>query len=119
WPLSGRCVWGPQAVRDRVMMATDDEQLYCLDSNQTLLWNINLPYGPLAGTPLPVGDDEYILASSGGVVWRVKADSGEELAKTETGYPLSTGPVRMGNQLLVGGSDGCLHTIELANAQQP
>ncbi len=107
------------AVGDRVLMATDDDQLYCLDSNQVLVCKVKLPYGRLAGAPLPADDGEYILASAGGVVWRVKADSGAELAKIETGYPLATGPVRLGDQLLVGGSDGCLHTVDLTNAKKP
>ena len=119
WDLSGRCVWGPMAVGDRVLMATDDDQLYCLDSNQVLVCKVKLPYGRLAGAPLPADDGEYILASAGGVVWRVKADSGAELAKIETGYPLATGPVRLGDKLLVGGSDGCLHTVDLTNAKKP
>ena len=109
--LSGRCVWGPRRVGEHVMLWTDDEKLLCLNGNGELLWQIKLPYGPPAGTPLSTGG-HYILAAVGGVVWRVDARSGEELGKIETGRPLGTGPVLLGKQLLLGGRDGSLYQIE-------
>jgi len=110
-PLSGRCVWGPRQVGDHVMLATADDRLYCLDGQQKLLWEIDLPYGPLAGAPVKSGDD-YILAAAGGVIWRVRAATGEETAKTETGCPLGTGPVLLDDRILVSGHDGSLYLVE-------
>lgn len=109
--LSGRCVWGPRRVGGQVILATDDGQLLCLDGSGELRWRVKLPYGPLAGTPLELGD-HYILAATGGVVWRVDAESGKELGKIETGRPLGTGAVLLGRQLLLGGRDGSLYEIE-------
>ncbi len=109
--LSGRCVWGPRRVGEHVMLWTDDEKLLCFNGNGELLWQIKLPYGLPAGTPLAT-DGHYILAAVGGVVWRVDARSGKELGKIETGRPLGTGPVLLGKQLLLGGRDGSLYQIE-------
>ncbi len=109
--LGGRCVWGPRRVGGQVMLSTDDGQLLCLDGSGKLCWRVKLPYGPLAGTPLETGD-HYILAAAAGVVWRVDAESGKELGKIETGRPLGTGAVLLGEQLLLGGRDGSLYEIE-------
>ena len=94
-----------------MLLTTDGGHLLCFDAAGKRLWQSPLPYGPLAGTPLAAGDD-YILAATGGVVWRVAASSGKELGKLDTGLPLATGPVAFGKQLLVGSGDGSLHVIE-------
>ena len=110
-PLGGRCVWGPRRVGGCVMLSTDDDRLLCLDGTGELRWRVQLPYGPLAGAPLEAGE-QYILAAIGGVVWRVEASTGKELGKIDTGRPLGTGPVPLGEQLLLGGRDGSLLEIE-------
>jgi outer membrane protein assembly factor BamB len=110
--LTGRCVWGPAVLNDRVLLATDDNQLLCLDSKGEKLWQIDLAYGPLAGSPLPV-ENGYILASAGGVISRVDAGAGKELGKIETGRSLATGPAALGNQLFVGGADGSIYEVKL------
>jgi hypothetical protein len=110
-PLTGQCVWGPRKVGNHVLLATDDDRIYCLDGQQRLVWDVDLPYGPLAGPPLPSGDD-YILAAASGVIWRVRAATGEETAKSETGCPLGTGPVLLDDRLLVSGHDGTLYLVD-------
>jgi len=110
--LSGRCVWGPRRVDDCVMLATDDDRLLCLGADGKLRWQVELPYGPLAGTPLSA-DGEYILAAVGGVVWRVDAKNGQELGKLDTARPLATGPVPVDSGLLLGGHDGSLYRVEV------
>jgi len=168
-PLGAKPVWGPGRVGDHVLLATDDDQLYCLDAKGEIVWQVPLDYGPLAGTPLPIdavleapkstgtgtaidagkpvywdatnrvvtlaatagakmgttvtaaedGDSHvdvqimhYALAATSGVIWCVDPSTGKELAKVEIGYPLSTGPVQLGRQLLVGGHDGSLYEVE-------
>jgi hypothetical protein len=110
--LSGRCVWGPAALNDRVLVATDDNQLLCLDAKGEKLWQIALEYGPLAGSPLVV-EDGYVLASSSGVIYRIDAKAGKESGKIETGRALATGPTAMGDRLYVGGSDGSIYEVKL------
>ena len=111
-PLGGRCVWGPRRVGDRVLVATDEDRLCCLGADQAVLWRIELPYGPLAGAPLAI-DGEYLLAAASGVLWRIDAATGESAAKPfETGCPLATGPVLLGDRILVGGYDGTLYEFE-------
>ncbi|HID74982.1 MAG TPA: hypothetical protein EYP56_03190, partial [Planctomycetaceae bacterium] len=112
WPLGGRCVWGPRAVAGRVLVATSDLQLHCLDEQKRLLWQITLPYGPLAGAPLAL-DGDYILASTDGVLWRVEGTTGKEKGKVAVEQPLGTGAVRLGDRLVVGGHDGTLYQVPI------
>ncbi|NQT13299.1 MAG: PQQ-binding-like beta-propeller repeat protein, partial [Planctomycetes bacterium] len=111
-PLGAKSVWGPGRVGDHVLLATDDDQLYCLDSAQKIVWQVALPYGRLAGAPLLV-DGQYVLAAANGVIWRVESATGKEVGSVETGYPLATGPVRLGDGLLVGGHDGSLYKVKM------
>ena len=106
----GMPVWGPRGVGRRVFVATEDEQLFAIEGGK-IVWQIGLPYGPMAGPPLPLGD-HYILVSTSGVVWRVNAASGKELAKIETGHPLAAGAVLLGEQLLLSGNDGALYLVK-------
>ncbi|MEE8450643.1 MAG: PQQ-binding-like beta-propeller repeat protein, partial [Thermoguttaceae bacterium] len=110
--LKGRPVWGPGRVGAYVMLATDDNQLYCFDGAGKLVWQTVMAHGPLAGRPLPI-EDGYVAASLSGVVWRIDAKTGEQLGKVETGRPLGCGPVRLGTRLLLGGFDGTLYQIQL------
>ena len=41
----------------------------------------------------------------------MEAATGKELGKIETKEPLAAGPVLVGEQLLVGGHDGCLFIV--------
>jgi outer membrane protein assembly factor BamB len=109
-PLGARSAWGPDRVGDCVLLATDDDQLYCLGAEGKIVWQIPLPYGPLAGRPLAT-DAGYLLVAARGVIWRLDPATGRELAKAETGYPLATGAVPLGDGLLVGGHDGCLYKL--------
>ncbi len=109
--LAGRCVWGPQRVGDRVMLATAGDELLCLDDQGRPVWQVPLPFGSLAGTPLAAGD-HFMMASRSGVVWRVDAADGRPGGKIETGIPLGTGPVARGANLLIGGTDGTLYLLD-------
>ena len=65
----------------------------------------------LAGDPLAVGKS-YILATSDGIILRIDAQTGKQQAKIETNRPLATGPTPYGDNLLIGGHDGCIHQIK-------
>ncbi len=109
WPLRGRCTWGPWAVGDRVVVASN-EQLMCADG-KAQLWQVALPSGPLVGAPLNDGKS-VIVASAKGIVLRLDAGTGKEEAKVDVGLPLGTGPVVVKDQLVVGSYDGSLYQIQ-------
>ena len=99
------------------MLATDDGQMLCLGSDGKVAWQQPLPFGTPVGTPLETAEG-YVLASAAGVVWSAGKADGEPLLrdgqprKIDLGRPLGTGPVLLGNKLLVVQRDGSLHLIE-------
>jgi outer membrane protein assembly factor BamB len=109
--LSGRWAWGPAAVGNYVLLATDDDQLLCFDAKGEKMWQTALSYGPLAGTPLVI-EDGFMLASTGGVIARVDAKAGKELGKVETGRALASGPAAMGGSVFVVGTDGSIYEVK-------
>ena len=109
-PLTARIVWGPRTVGGHVLLTTDDEQLYSIDAEGKVRTG-NLPHGPLAGMPIGV-DDHLLFASTRGVIWKIDAATGEELGSVDVKLPLQTGPVLLGDHLLVGGRDGSLYRVD-------
>ena len=95
-----------------VLLATDDYQLHCFDAAGQRMWHVAMPYGPLAGAPLAVGDRDYLAAAVGGTVWRIDGASGKDLGRVDVGEPLATGPVVLADSIVVGGADGCLHKVK-------
>ncbi|MBM4001568.1 MAG: hypothetical protein FJ297_18880, partial [Planctomycetes bacterium] len=111
-PLQGRVQWGPRRAGDSVLIATDTEGLSAWNAAGERKWTSPTPAGGLAGSPAIVGGD-YLFASQSGVVWRVAAADGKEIARREIGEPLGGGPVVTGNAVLVPGADGTLIQIPL------
>jgi len=112
-PLGARCVWGPAAVGDRVVLATDAGELWCFGDDGKPAWPqpAVLDPGPLAGRPLLAGDG-LLLACASGAVSRIDASTGEETATLDVGRPLGAGPVLLGEQLLLVGHDGTLYLVK-------
>jgi len=110
WTLEGGVAWGPVVSDGKVLVATRGGELLCLDDARKEIWRVPLPYGLLAGAPLS-DDGGYLLATQNGVVYRIAAESGAELAKIEIGEPLAAGPVALGQRLLLTGHDGTLLVV--------
>ncbi|HUY36521.1 MAG TPA: PQQ-binding-like beta-propeller repeat protein [Pirellulales bacterium] len=110
WPLEGGAAWGPFVVAGRVLVATQGGELLCIDDARKEVWRVPLPYGALVGTPLS-DDGGYLLAAMGGVVYRIGAENGAELAQVDIGEPLAAGPVALGRRLLLSGHDGTLLVV--------
>ncbi|MBN1588192.1 MAG: PQQ-binding-like beta-propeller repeat protein, partial [Pirellulales bacterium] len=115
--LDGRVTWGPRVAGQNVFLTTENDQLVCLNSAGEIVWKTPLEHGPLAGPPLPVAND-YLLAYANGVLVHVEGASGKELAKLETGRPLGTGPVLLGENVLLVGNDGTLYVSEQPSNSQ-
>lgn len=108
WPLEGRVVWGPQSVGGLVLVATDRQKLLAFETGQKQRWTSPLSYGPLVGRPLSA-DDNLILASLSGTVWRISAQDGTQSGQVDAGEHLAAGPVAFGgSRLLVGAADGAV-----------
>ncbi|HVW36425.1 MAG TPA: PQQ-binding-like beta-propeller repeat protein, partial [Pirellulales bacterium] len=105
-PLGG-AQWGPARAADRVLVLTHGGELACFDESRQQLWKVAWPHGSLAGAPL-AGKDGYLLATVSGTVFRMAADSGQELGKCDVGEPLGAGPVVIGDRLCLAAHGGAL-----------
>jgi hypothetical protein len=90
-------------------------RLICLDDQGRLLWETALPAdrGALCGEPA-AAEGGFVLASRFGIVWKIRAQSGEEVSQLATGQPLAAGPLAInGTQLVLTGRDATLHVAAL------
>jgi outer membrane protein assembly factor BamB len=91
---------GPEPVGKHILLATDAGDLVCLDSAGKQLWKIALVDGPLAGHPVEVGGD-IVLALKRGLLLRVAAASGKEIARADLSQSLSGDAAVAGSTLLM------------------
>jgi hypothetical protein len=108
-PLGG-AQWGPAQAGERALVLTLGGELACFDDQRQMLWKVAWPHGPLAGVPL-AAKDGYLLAAVSGTVFRVAADSGQELGKCDVGEPLDAGPVAVGDRVCLAAHGGALLVV--------
>jgi outer membrane protein assembly factor BamB len=101
-----------------VLVASDRGRLFCFASGSMHCWTIPLPDGPLSGTPF-VQDQDIVLASVNGTVWRVAGADGKELGRLDLGEPVAVGPVPFSGLWLASGSDGTVYGFALAEPVTP
>lgn len=111
WPLGSRCVWGPCTVGKRVLVASAGGKLLCLDDQAKLAWQVELSAGRPVGRAMEAAG-AYLLAFERGLVLKIDAASGKQVAKLEVGRPLASGPVALGGRLFVGSADGTLYEVK-------
>jgi len=111
-----RVTWGPVRLGDAVFAVTDGTKLRCYDASRQARWETpGVAHGRPAGKPLLVGND-LVFASLDGWIWRVSAQTGQELAQDKLDEPLGAGPVAFGTRLLLCGNDGSLHVVPMPAA---
>ena len=115
WELDGRVVWGPLQSGNAVLVFTNTDELICFTGGGQQKWKVNCDYGQPVGLPLLIEGD-YILASRGGLVWRIAGKTGQDLGHFDIEEPLGSGPVRFGPEnLLLAGHDGTVYTVATSN----
>jgi outer membrane protein assembly factor BamB len=100
WRAAGSLLLG--ASTDSTLVALRAEDL-------TTVWRARLD-APLFAAPTIEGDTAFV-ASRVGTIYRVSIASGEATRIAALGWPLTSGPVRLGNLLLVGGADGTVRAL--------
>ena len=103
--------WGPERIGPHVLVVTKADDLLCIAADGGVAWRSALPYGPLAGRPIVLGE-AVVLASRQGVIWSVDRRTGEPRGQADLRQPLATGPVPFGQRLVVGGYDGTLLVVD-------
>lgn len=108
--LGGRVTWGPFAVGDGVLLATESDELILLNESGAVAWRQPLAHGKLGGRPLVDGETAYLVHLAGGLS-SVAVGDGSEGAYLDLGQPATAGPVAFGPRLIVVSSDGTLLVV--------
>ena len=109
--LGGRVVWGPFAVGEGVLLATDANELLLVGVDGAVKWRQPLPHGKIGGEPLIVDGQAYLLHAVG--VSKLALTDGAEAGFVEIGQTLSAGPVPFAGRLVVAASDGTLLVVDV------
>ena len=110
-PLSGRVRYGPVSAAGLVFLA-DEEHLHAFEPGGKVRWSQPLAHGLPALAPLAV-DGDFIVVTRSGAVVHLAADSGQETAIRQIGQPAGGAAVVIGDDIVVAGADGALHTLPL------
>ncbi len=108
--LQGSVVWGPYAVGEIALVQTSADGLVALDSAGNRRWQCPLADGTLVGQP--ISDVEaLIVADNRGHVRKIQMMDGSIAGEIDIGQPLSAGPLLIGEQLVLPGSEGVLYSL--------
>lgn len=107
--LDSHVHWGPIQFGDALLVATNS-QLVCVERDGKMRWRVALEFGPPVGTPVS-DQDQLLLGTAGGTVWRLDLSSGKTLGTSDAGEPLNSGPVVFANKILVAGKSGSLIVV--------
>jgi outer membrane protein assembly factor BamB len=110
--LTGRLRWGPFAVGDSLVVATQPGSIRALDSTLQELWTLDCGNEQPIGPPAVMGND-MLIASTSGSIWRIKKSSGEIIKKYELHQPLGAGPELAGGRLAIRAADGAVLFLKL------
>lgn len=112
-PLEGRVEAGPFAVGGIVLVAAEPDGLVCLGGDGRVRWQQPPENGFLAGPPLALPEGDLLVAYQSGVVCRLDAATGKQLARHEIGEPLAGPACLWKSKVYLSGSDGAVHRISI------
>ena len=112
-PLQGRVAAGPYAVGGLAFVEAEPDGLVCVESTGKVRWRQPLPHGPIAGPVLATSNGDLLLIHQSGIVARVDATTGKELAQHVVGEPLGGAACLLGEHVFLAGTDGTVHKISL------
>jgi len=115
--LQGRVQAGPFAVGGLVFVAAEPDGLVCVEASGKVRWRQLLVHGPVAGPLLATPGADLLLIYQSGIVARLDATTGQEVARHDVGQPLGGAGCLLGEHLFVAGSDGTVHRISLPARQ--
>ena len=110
WELTGRVIWGPHRVEDRLLLLTDRGMVICHEANLEVAWESMIKSRHLAGRP--VGHEgDFIFVSLAGSVWRMDGQTGDVVATLSVQEPVIGSPVVFSDRLWLSGADGTIHVV--------
>ena len=110
WELTGRVIWGPHRVENRLLLLTDRGKVICHEDNLDVAWESTIKSRQLAGRP--VGHEgDFIFVSLAGSIWRMDGQTGDVVATLSIQEPVIGSPVVFSDRLWLSGADGTIHVV--------
>ncbi len=113
--LPGRRVAGPYAIpqaSSSSCLLQIDSKLMMLSADGQITWAIDFPKSSLLGPPLVSGENLIVVTGAGGV-WNIAAASGKVVGNLDAGQALSSRPLVVSNNLLVGSDEGAVLALPI------
>jgi hypothetical protein len=110
--LPGRVRWGPFALGQLLLLATQPGGVLAVDSQLKQRWSFDTAGELPVGAPVQVGDT-LVVAATSGKVWRVNIDSGAVGETLDVRQPLGSGMQYIAPRLLLRAVDGSVLLVEL------
>jgi outer membrane protein assembly factor BamB len=118
--LEGHVTWGPVAVGDSILVASDREGLLSFDSAGQRDWVTPLENFTPQDNPVRLPDGSLLLYQGPlGELLQLRPDTGELLGRVSIGQAISAAPLATGNRLLVPGADGTVYLTNLPAEAKP
>ncbi len=114
-PLAGRLIAGPFTVSNSTSagcVVQTDSQLMMISEDGQLKWSIDFPKSNLVGPPLPSGQNLIFVTRAGGV-WSIATGSGQVVGNLDAGQALSSPPLVVSTNLLIGSDEGAVLALPL------
>lgn len=103
-----------------VFVELDAAQLVCLNARDALrpVWSLDLQADGLAGAPLVIAQDVYVV-ETGGTILRLQRDDGKVLARGALPQRMRGDPVTLTDAVLATAIDGTIYRIDTALREKP
>ena len=112
WELTGRVLWGPHRVEDRLLLLTDRGRMICHHENLEVAWESTIKSRQLAGPPV-IHEGDFIFVSMAGSIWRMDGKTGDVVATSSILEPVVGSPVVFSDRLWLSGADGTIHVVPI------
>jgi outer membrane protein assembly factor BamB/TolA-binding protein len=116
WDLTGRVVWGPYTVGQRLVLLNDRGTLVCFNENLELAWKSTGQIQQLAGIPV-LHEGDFIFVSLAGSIWRVNGKNGKMVGTDSIQKPVFGRPVVFADRLWLSGADGTIHVVPIPSRE--
>jgi hypothetical protein len=110
--LSGRLRWGPFAVGQLLLLASQPGGVLAADLELKQRWSLDTAGELPVGAPVQVGDT-LVVAATSGKVWRINIDTGAVVETLDVRQPLGSGMQYIAPRLLLRAVDGSVLLVEL------
>lgn len=109
--LPGDVVWGPYRIGDLLLVVTANDQLVAVNKEGGIAWSDSVKGGDLAGPPLAT-DNGVLLTYRKGILEHRGIADGQPVGSLDVEHPLSAGPVRFMDRIVLTAHDGTLLVVQ-------